>query len=96
MGTHHPFPVAMVITKFNYPIDLFILLESSQVKHSDSPNEALFNLLIEHMEKLNNREIRLTDEDCRRFVWHVIGRERSGFSLPFSEDIVFEKDFSTR
>ena len=54
---------------------------------SDSPNESLFKLLLENMERLNDREVTLTDVDWRRFTQHVQSRNRSGIPLPFPEEL---------
>ena len=75
---------------------LFFSTDQGQFRYSELPNETLFKLLTENMEKLNDREVLLTDEECRRFTCHVVGRERNGMALPFSEQVEFETDFATR
>lgn len=55
--------------------------------NSDLPNENLFKLLLENMERLNDRDVTLTEDDWQRFTQHVQSRPRNGVPLPFPEDL---------
>ena len=54
---------------------------------SESPNEHLFKLLLENMERLNDREVTLTEEDWNRFLQHLSSRPRHGIPLPFPAEL---------
>lgn len=60
----------------------------------DLPNENLFKLLIENMERLNDREVVLSDDDWNRFTQHILIRPRNGVPLPFPEELCQRKDSS--
>lgn len=55
--------------------------------NSDLPNENLFKLLLENMERLNDREVILTEADWQRFTQHIQSRQRNGVPLPFPEEL---------
>lgn len=69
-----------------------MFFSSAAADSSDSPNENLFKLLLENMERLNDREITLTEEDWRQFTRHVQSRRRNGVPLPFPEEICRVED----
>ena len=60
--------------------------------NSDLPNENLFKLLLENMERLNDRDVILTEEDWQRFTQHVQTRPRNGVPLPFPEELCHDKE----
>jgi hypothetical protein len=49
------------------------------------PNEVLFKLLIEDMNRLHDREIKLSEKNCRELMKHVLQRERHSLPVPFLE-----------
>lgn len=69
-----------------------MFFSSAAADSSDSPNENLFKLLLENMERLNDREITLTEADWQRFTQHVQSRRRNGVPLPFPEEICQVED----
>ena len=46
------------------------------------------------MERLHNRDVVLTEEDCQRFTQHVQSRPRNGVPLPFPEEFCQDKESS--
>ena len=44
------------------------------------------------MERLNNCDVVLTEEDCQRFTQHVQSRPRNGVPLPFPEEFCQDKE----
>lgn len=72
--------------------DFVIFFSSAAADSSDLPNENLFKLLLENMERLNDREITLTEADWQRFTQHVQSRRRNGVPLPFPEEICQVED----
>ena len=62
--------------------------------NSDNPNKNLFTLLLENMERLNDRDVELTDEDGQRFTQHIQSRPRNGVPLPFPEELCQAKESS--
>lgn len=44
------------------------------------------------MERLNDREVMLSEEDWHRFTQHVQSRQRNGVPLPFPEELCQPKD----
>lgn len=73
---------------------MIILFFTASDDSSDLPNENLFELLLENMKRLNNREVQLTEEDCQRYTRHVQSRPRFGVSLPFPEELCQDKECS--
>lgn len=71
---------------------VMFFFSSTAADSSDSPNENLFKLLLENMERLNDREITLTEADWQRFTQHVQSRKRNGVPLPFPEEICQVED----
>ena len=46
------------------------------------------------MERLNDREVVLSDDDWNRFTQHILIRPRNGVPLPFPEELCQRKDSS--
>ena len=46
------------------------------------------------MERLNDREVILSDDDWNRFTQHILIRPRNGVPLPFPEELCQRKDSS--
>lgn len=42
------------------------------------------------MERLNDRDIDMTERDCQLLVQHIVGRQRNGVPLPFPEEFGFD------
>lgn len=66
---------------------LNIFHHSGSVVSIDSPNEKLFKLLLESMERLNDREVTLTDFSSLRFIQHLQNRKRNDIPLPFPGEL---------
>ena len=66
---------------------LNIFHHSGSVVSIDSPNEKLFKLLLESMERLNDREVTLTDFSSLRFTQHLQNRKRNDIPLPFPVEL---------
>lgn len=49
------------------------------------PNEALFKLILDEMNRLHDREVLLSDKNCMDLVRHIVQRERSGVPVPFAD-----------
>lgn len=59
------------------------------------PNEVLFKLLIEDMNRFHDREIKLTEKNCRDLMKHILQRERHKLPVPFLEFLKSNKTESS-
>lgn len=59
------------------------------------PNEVLFKLLIDDMNRFHDREIKLTEKNCRNLMKHILGRERHNLPVPFLEFLKSNKTESS-
>lgn len=77
----------IILLVFHAKISLINRISSSAtVDNSDLPNENLFKLLLDNMERFNDREVTMAEIDWQRFTQHVQGRNRNGIPLPFPEE----------
>ncbi|XP_049806805.1 KICSTOR complex protein SZT2-like [Schistocerca nitens] len=55
---------------------------SSSTLPEDGPNNLLLDALYEHLKKLHNKELNLSDDDCAKFQQLLIARQREGSTYP--------------
>ena len=75
-----------------YCLENSSLFPAADVNSDNLPNENLFKLLLENMERLNDREVMLSEEEWYRFTQHIQSRQRSGVPLPFPEELCQAKE----
>lgn len=93
-----PFDVISLLPKTRQVEMLFPSLKETSPQGSvvsiDSPNEKLFKLLLESMERLNDREVTLTDFSSLRFTQHLPNRKRNDMPLPFPVELCDIEQFT--